>query len=427
MLTNAPPLAIAFEQDEPSTGTDEIYKGLGRVSDVLVPDPPFEYIHSCHREFAYDTARDFNQSQVERIEDELRQGRQVLEAEARLTHRKEFRLWLQSLNATAAEIRKRVKLVQFFGDFPLSKIVAIASAVNIYALCASKFAALVEKFRELPVLATDIIRQMVKEARPPRKPKQQREAPINAPSTVELKQDTVGGGRHLEFQLYDDELIAKINHSVEKEQITRQQAVSIAFKRSDKLEQVQQEHREAIAEVREFQIEMQRQLIEKDERIKDLESALATASLAKVTPCVTDSSAKPAIYIEHFDTWEELAEAINSESDRFVAVVKLASAQERSQFVQLLSAFCERESDALDRLDWVPPKFLDSALRYLSFSVFRFADTSLAEEPVMETIYGCKLLGFKEFGTPSERWGFELPDGKNIAIFERSHFAIERF
>lgn len=213
MLTNTPPLAIAFEQDEPSTGTDEIYKGLGRVSDVLVPDPPFEYIHSCHREFAYDTARDFNQSQVERIEDELRQGRQVLEVEARLTHRKEFRLWLQSLNATAAEIRKRVKLVQFFGDFPLSKIVAIASAVNIYALCASKFAALVEKFRELPVLATDIIRQMVKEARPPRKPKQQREAPINAPSTVELKQDTVGGGRHLEFQLYDDELIVRFVQS----------------------------------------------------------------------------------------------------------------------------------------------------------------------------------------------------------------------
>lgn len=136
---------------------------------------------------------------------------------------------------------------------------------------------------------------------------------------------------------------------------------------------------------------------------------------------------KPAIYIEHFDTWEELAKAVNSESERFVAVTKLASTQERSQFVQLLSAFCERELNALDQLDWVPPRFLDSALKYLSFSIQQFADTGLAEDPVIETVLGCQFVSVKDFGVSGERWVFQLPNGKNIPVFERSQLAIEKF
>jgi len=138
----------------------------------------FDFIHPAHQEFAIATAREFNQSQVERIQDEMRQGRQILEAKERLTRRKEFSQWKQSLSATAADIRKRVKLVLTFGDFPIEKIVAIASAVNIYALTAPKFAQLVEKLRELPVLAADRIKQMVKESRPARSPKQQQESSI---------------------------------------------------------------------------------------------------------------------------------------------------------------------------------------------------------------------------------------------------------
>lgn len=117
----------------------------------------------------------------------------------------------------------------------------------------------------------------------------------------------------------------------------------------------------------------------------------------------------------------ELAEAVNSESDRFVAVTKLASDQERSKFAQLLSQFCERKLNALDCIDWVPPRFLDSALRYLSFSVQQFTDTSPSEEDV----FGCKFVSLKNFGVPGERWVFQLPDGRNVPIFERSRFAID--
>jgi hypothetical protein len=278
----------------------------------------------------------------------------------------------------------------------------------------------VKKLKELPVLAADRIKQMVKESRPARSPKQQQE------SSVEWCRDNSGGGRHLQLNLYDDELNTKIKHTAEERQITAQEVIAEAFRKSELVEQAIRERREAINEVRSGQIEMQRQLIQKDERIKDLESILAGSPQVKGTKQVIKET-KPAIYIQDFGTWEELAEAVNSQSDRFVAVMKLASTQERSRFVQLLSTFCEREPDALDRLDWVPPRFLDSALRYLSFSVSRFADTSLSEDPVMETIHGCKFLGFKELGTPSERWGFKLPNGTNIAIFERSRFNVEGF
>ncbi len=234
MLSSTPSFAIALEQvDKPVTSTDKIYEELEQASNVIAPDPSFDYIHAAHQEFAIVTAREFNQSQVERIQDEMRQGRQILEAKERLTRRKEFSQWKQSLSATAADIRKKVKLVLTFGDFPIEKIVVIASAVNIYTLTAPKFAQLVEKLRELPVLAADRIKQMVKESRPARSPKQQQE------SCIEWQRDLSGGSRHLSINLYDDELAVEITSVAEERQITAQEAIAQAL--NHKINQVTNE------------------------------------------------------------------------------------------------------------------------------------------------------------------------------------------
>lgn len=257
MVSRATHFAIALEGvDESVVDGNEIYEELEQVSNAIAPDPLFDFIHPDHQEFAIATAREFNSSQVERIQDEMRQGRQILEAKERLTRRKEFSQWKQSLSATAADIRKRVKLVLTFSDFPIEKIVAIASAVNIYALTASKFAQLVEKLKELPILASDAYKQMVKEARPPRKPKQQQV------SHVEWQRDLSEGGRHLNINLYDDELAVEIKSEAEERQITAQEAIAEAFRKSRcaslsdvpsesqaqrLVEQAQRERREAIA------------------------------------------------------------------------------------------------------------------------------------------------------------------------------------
>lgn len=427
MVSHATHFAIALERvDESVVDGNEIYEELEQASNAIAPDPLFDFIHPDHQEFAIATAREFNSSQVERIQNEMRQGRQILEAKERLTRRKEFSQWKQSLSATAADIRKKVKLVLTFSDFPIEKIVAIASAVNIYTLCAPRFALVVEKLRELPVLAADRIKQMVKESRPARSPKQQQE------SSIEWQRDLSGGSRHLSINLYDDELAVEIKSVAEERQITAQKAIAEAFRKSKLVEQAQRERREAIAEVKEKQIELQKENIrlndivqQQNEYIQGLKAQVAVPRVQSSANLVKE--AKPAIYIEDFNTWEELAEAVNSESDRFVAVTKLASDQERSKFAQLLSQFCERKSNALDRIDWVPPRFLDSALRYLSFSVQQFTDTSPSEEPVFEDVSGCKFVSLKNFGVPGERWVFQLPDGRNVPIFERSRFAIEKF
>lgn len=254
-------MIATLSQNEVATASTEISEYLENQVASIAPDPPFDYIHPIHKEFAQNTAREFNRTQVECIEDELRQGQQILNAKERLTRRGEFSRFKQSLSATAATIRKKVNLVLTFGDFPLEKIVAIAAATNIYALCAPKFAELVQKLRELPILAADVIRQMVKEARPPRKPKQQQE------SSVDWERDASGGGRHL--NLYDDELNTVIMAKAQEEQITPQKVIAQAFEQSKKLDAVQQEFTEAVSEMRDKHNEMQQQLIERDRQLEE--------------------------------------------------------------------------------------------------------------------------------------------------------------
>lgn len=187
MLPTQPQTAIAPQlEDELTRASIELATHLEETASLIAPDPSFDYVRVAHQEFAMLAAREFNRIRLEQILYELSQGRRILEAEERLSRRKEFSQWKQALSATAADIRKWAKLVLTFGSFPVEKITAIASAVNIYALCTPKFTTVVQKLKELPALTTDIIKQLVKEARPPRKPKQQQ-------STVELARDVSGG------------------------------------------------------------------------------------------------------------------------------------------------------------------------------------------------------------------------------------------
>ncbi len=397
----------------------------------------FDFIRPAHQEFAVAIAREFNQAQVERIEDELRQGQQILEAQERF-RRKEFSQWKQALSATAAEIRKRVKLVTTFGDFPLEKIVAIASATNIYALCAPKFLELVEKLREMPVRAASLIKQMVKEARPSRKPKQQQE------SSVEWHTDVSGGGRHLSINLYDDELAlaTRIKQDAEKEQITPQHAIAIAFKRSDKLEQVQQQYTEAIAEVREVQIEIQKEIIhqrnqlqQKDKRIEQIESQLNalkaedTVSLDKVDEKPQPRGQEFSNTNDQIGSWEEFAVSVSCDRPTLLKTVKNWSAEEKQHLVALLAEHIETNyPEVLEEFNWIPDKLRDAALEKGSFAVQQIVGSNnLVDEPELKTFYHCKFVSLCDFGARQERWLFQTKDGKQLPVFGREEFSIERF
>lgn len=432
MLSAKSCAAIAPKLEDSFNGVvHEFEEQIEQQVNTSAPEPVFSRIHAAHRDFVTEALRRINLRQIELLQIELAQGQDLIDAKARLTQRGAFAEFRRNMRVRLADARKLMRLAVTFGGWSIEKIVALASVTNIYSLCQSSFAQLVEEFKKMDLLAItpDRIKQMVKAAaRPPRKPKQHPE------STVELVTDVSGGGRHLSLNLYDDELVVEINSTAEERQITRQEAIAAAFRKSKQVEQAERERSEAIDEVREKHVEMQKEINQqkeiihqKDERIKELEVQIVKQNAIFRLPNSTTKEQKPAIFVSDFDTWEELAEAVNSDSDRLGAVVKLVSASERSKFIQLLSDFCERETNALDCINWVSPKFLDSALKYLIFSVQRFADTSLADEPVIETVLDCKFVAVKNFGISDERWVFQLPSGKNIQIFERERFAIEKF
>ncbi len=384
--SSACPLGLSPQvEDSFSTAVTEFREQVERQANTIAPDPLFDHVPIPHREFAQNAVREFNQREIERIQGELVQGQQVLEAKERLTRRKEFSQWKQSLRATTARIRQCVKLVLTFGDFPIEKIIAIASTVNIYSLCTPRFEELVEKFKNLPVLTADRIKQMVKEARPPRKPKQSQQQE----SSVNWQRDHSGGGRHLAINLYDDELATQITHDAEEQQITAQQVIVQAFRNSKLVEETTRECTEAINEVRQAHIEMQREIHsskqviqQQQERIEKLLVQAAAfggklppktclASVASVqSSSKSDEGKNPAIHIESFTAWEQLAEAVNCQSDRLLAVARLVSEQERSHFAQMLSEFCEKEPRALDCIEWIPPRLLNSASSATEFFDF---------------------------------------------------------
>ena len=404
-------------EDNFATAVTDFQKYIDREADAIAPDHSFDYIHEAHQEFAQDTSREFNQVRLESILSELAQGERILESKARLTRRKEFSQWKQTLNATASDIRKWVKLVLTFGDFPIEKISAIASSVNIYSLCVPKFEGLVEKFRELPVLASDCIKQMVKEARPPRKTKQQQP---EAEATTEWRRDNSGGGRHLAINLYDDELATKITHDALLRQITAVQVIKQAFRNSELVEEAQQDLTDAVNEIRGKHLEMQRQILDRDARIAALEAQLAELQQATLV-------AEPESVNREFQSWSEFADSVDCNRTTLLDMVKPWSLQERQALPILLAVYLSEEQDALDLVSWVPEKLLNSALLKLSFTVIKISGPdNLVDEPEIDEINGCRFVSVKHLGIRRrEQWIFEGCGGRILTVFGRDEFKIE--
>lgn len=328
-------MIATFVSDEVAEASVELNQHLEDVANSITarPIPPsFQDIRPGLRNVAFSVMDRFQQSAHQALEQLMEMGQMLVQMKLDLK-RREYQIFLKELGWTNPKANKVIAFAKTFNGFDLWKLVPV-SINTLFALCTKMYIDVVEQMKSLPSCTTESIEKLMKQTLQLRKPKQQQK------SAVEWQQDASGGGRHLSINLYDDELGTLILHTAEEQQITAQEVISLAFKKSKKLEEVQREYVEAISEVREVQLEMQRQLIQKDERIKDLESILATYAQAKEPKHLT--KAKPVIYIENFDTWEELASAINSESDRFVALLKLASGNSRSQFARLLSS-CQME------------------------------------------------------------------------------------
>jgi hypothetical protein len=422
MVQNITVFAIAPQlEDEFNRASMELEEHLEASVNAIASRPPlppsFNGIREGLHDVVLDAAQSFKGSAFKALEQLIEMAQLLLRMKTDLK-KQEYQILLKELGYTPPKANKLIGLAKTFDGFNLWQLAGI-SINTLFTLCSKTYADLVEQLRGSTAITTEAVEMMMKAARPPRKPKQRQPE-----STVELARDVSGGGRHLNFQLYDDELITKITHSAEAEQITNQQAVAIAFKRSEKLEIVQQELVDVVTEVRDVQIEMQRELVEKDQRISELEKLLASTPSATLTTVEI-----PTVPCADNITWEDVAQLVNCDRALFLDTMKTWTVEQKELLPGLLAEHIEEHGpECLDEIKWIPDKLRDAALKQLSFAVEKIIGPSnLVEEPKFECFYGCKFVSLRDFGTRAERWLFEAPDGRKFPIFGRSEFAVNRF
>lgn len=250
-------------------------------------DPSFDFIHAAHRDFATEMVREVNRSQVEKLQCELNQGRQLLEAKERMTRRGEFSGFKNSLNLTTTDVRKCMSFAATFGDWAIEKIVVIASATNIFSLCQKKYAEVVEHLHSASVVTREFVQRLLKEFRGKaaaerKKSKEKANVPKN---DGDVLQQHIDGDSGTYYTLSEANLSEKVGSALAEQLKERSlgQILAQALEPSpdrQEVERLQRQIVDAVSEMRGVQIEMRRQLIQRDHRIEELEALLSKVATA---------------------------------------------------------------------------------------------------------------------------------------------------
>lgn len=320
------------------------------------------------------------------------------------------------LRWTSTEVRKYLNIFRTFKDFASSTLSGL-EPLGLAKLTTKRYAPVVEKLRSETNLTPYRVQELVKELLPlqPRTPREKESG---------WKRSASGGGRHYEVVLYDEETGCKIERLAASKKVPRQRIIAnaiAAFDASPNIEQIKNQERQAVVnEVREAHIEFQRQIMERDRRIADLEAQIQ--SLSETATVEAESETVPS-------TWVEVEESVNRDQTKLLETVETWSAEDKAKLPQLLCEFLETKPQALERVSsWVPEKLLSSSLNKLSFVVQKITgENNLVDEPQLERIYGCRFVSLHNFGNRWEHWIFCSPDGKNFSVFGRDEFEIEAF
>lgn len=401
MLSVRPQTAIAPQlEDEFTRASIELATHLEDAASSIashVFPPSFENIRSGLRNVALDVAESFKQSALKALEQITEMGQMLLLLKADLK-RKEYQILIKELGYTSPKANKLIAIAKTFDGFNLWQIAAV-SINTLFALCSKTYASVVEQMRTSTGLTTETVEAMMKAARPPRKPKQKQE------SSVEWQQDASGGGRHLSLNLYDDALNTEIKQVAEERQITAAAAIADAFRKSKLVEEATRDRREAIAEVREKQIEMQRDLIRKDECINDLTQQLVERDnqIKELQNLVTFSTTatvveQPLPVFRSGQTWEDVAQSVGCDRALFLNTMKTWTVEQKETLPGLLAEYIETNyPECLIEIGWIPERLRDVSLSQLSFAVEKISGLdNLMDEPEVECIYGCKFVSLRE-------------------------------
>lgn len=378
------------------------------------------------RDIAFKTALDVRRLSAQTVEQALQMGRWLWRMQRDLK-RKEYSVFLSLLGWASRKARKFINLAKTFDEFEPSRLFGV-ELTTLLSLTLGRYSSVVAQLQEVENISQELVERLIKEKRPPRKP--------NGAPMPGWKQNESGGGRHY-VALYDEETSLSIQRQAASEGILAQRVIAeaVALREhrqaqpsvSEIKKQYQEELKAAVDEMRNCQIEMQRQIIERDRRIAELEAQLdskvQTQNMANNDAGSPEQESAPAPTAEPqpdseplhaYTEWESFATAVGFDRSRFIGVVKHWSSSERATLPPLLAAYLEAHPGAFDEtLSWVSPNLLKAALSRLTFTV--------------QSIPGCRFLSLEYLGRDCEQWIFEDRNHRLIPLSSRQDFAIECF
>ena len=155
------------------------------------------------------------------VEQAMSLGQMVLRMKINLNWT-EYRIFLSHLGWTPAKVNKYLKLAKTFGNFALSQLSKI-ELTTLFTLCGKTYQGVVEQLQEMQDITQESVEQLMKQARPTHKPKQQ-SAPVTG-----WKQNASGGGRHYQILLHDDETGIKIEQLAQDQKVLPQRVITDAI------------------------------------------------------------------------------------------------------------------------------------------------------------------------------------------------------
>lgn len=380
-------LAEFSASDSVTIASAKLNEYLGQEVETIAKDtipPVFQGIRTALQDVASKVAQSFEQAAAAMIESAMQVGQMLLQMKNDL-NRKEYQIFLSQPGWTLAKANKYIKLAKTFEGFELSQLVKV-ELTTLFALCAKTYNGVVEHLQKTQNITQELVERLMKESRPPRKPRQQSE-PITG-----WKADPKDGGRHYAIKLYDEDTGCKIEQIAAQYQVLPQRVIidAIATYNPDseqtpvRLEdyfKAQEELKTVVADVRRLETEnrqLKLDLDKRDWRISELEEQLARSTQDKTTvlpPTLssaptavheTDSVVPPpkvfAAQLLRCQTWQAVVEATDAVAIAvgknravvFSSTVKHLSLSARQHLVELLAAYMREFPCDISAHSWLP-------------------------------------------------------------------------
>ncbi len=159
---------------------------------VLAPVPPtsaqdqLQGIRIGWRDLACGTVQSIRRLSQATVEQALEIGLILLRIQKDLK-KKEYSTFLSVLGWASTKAKKFINLAKTFSGFELKQLIGI-DITTLLSLCSKRYAGVVAQLREVDEITSELVEQLIKDTRTPRKPKQE---PISG-----WKRSRSGGGRY---------------------------------------------------------------------------------------------------------------------------------------------------------------------------------------------------------------------------------------